>query len=122
MYTTPAADPGTFGRLLHDSRVAHSWTIDEVAEMIGTSRQTIISWEKNRHRPRGAAALRLCELYGLEADEFLALSGSTDSISDQISKRLAAVESEVNGTRQIQEQIVETLDTILALVKATAKK
>lgn len=49
-------------------------TQDDLAKMIGVSRQTINSIEKNRYVPSTVLALKLSDVFGKPVNEFFSLS------------------------------------------------
>lgn len=50
-------------------RGERGWTQGELADMLGVSRQTVISIERFRHDPALALAFRLAEVFGTTVDE-----------------------------------------------------
>lgn len=59
------------GQKLKDTRAKAGLTQEQVAEIIGVSRQTVSSWENNRSYPDIASILKLSDLYSLSLDELL---------------------------------------------------
>lgn len=53
---------------LEAARVNAQMTINQVAETLHISRNSIINWEKGRTQISAKAFLSLCELYGVPAD------------------------------------------------------
>ena len=54
-------------------RARHDMTQEHLAELIGVSRQTINSIEKNRYVPSTVLALRLSEIFKLSVNELFIL-------------------------------------------------
>ncbi|MEQ8476502.1 helix-turn-helix transcriptional regulator [Fulvivirga sp.] len=55
-------------------RARHDMTQDRLAELIGVSRQTINSMEKNKYVPSTVLALRLSEVFKLPVNELFQLT------------------------------------------------
>lgn len=54
-------------------RARHDMTQEKLAELIGVSRQTINSLEKNKYVPSTVLALRLSKIFGLTVNELFEL-------------------------------------------------
>lgn len=50
-------------------RAQKGWTQKEVADLVGVSRQTIISLEANRYTPSLTLAFEIANLFGKRVDE-----------------------------------------------------
>ena len=53
---------------LEAARVNAGLTLDQASENLGTTKQTILSYEKGRTSPTIDMVLRMCELYGVSID------------------------------------------------------
>ena len=58
---------------IHDYRVAHDLTQDDLAKAVGVSRQSIISIERGRYTPSLALALRFAHFFRCSMDELFQL-------------------------------------------------
>lgn len=63
----------SMGDRLHILRVQHQFTLEQLAQKLQVSRQTISSWEKNRTMPGKENLLNLSQLYGVSVDALLGL-------------------------------------------------
>lgn len=54
---------------LRQARIEHSWRQHEVAERVGASVLTVQRWERGSHQPSVYFQLKLCALYGKNAQE-----------------------------------------------------
>lgn len=61
----------SIGQRLSDLRKKKSLSQEEVADILGVTRQTISKWETDQSTPDFDKIIPLCELYGLSADELL---------------------------------------------------
>lgn len=59
------------GEQLRDARQKHQLSQEQIAEMLGVSRQTISNWETSRSYPDIERVMRLAEIYHLSLDELL---------------------------------------------------
>jgi transcriptional regulator with XRE-family HTH domain len=59
------------GEQLRDARQQHQLSQEQIAEMLGVSRQTISNWETSRSYPDIERVMRLAEIYHLSLDELL---------------------------------------------------
>lgn len=70
----------TLGQIIREERLKRGETQEELAHSLGTSRQTVINWEKERHLPDSDSLTRLARHYQLSLDKILGL-GETHSNS-----------------------------------------
>jgi transcriptional regulator with XRE-family HTH domain len=59
------------GEQLRDARQQHPLSQEQIAEMLGVSRQTISNWETSKSYPDIERVMRLAEIYHLSLDELL---------------------------------------------------
>lgn len=59
------------GEQLRDARQQHQLSQEQIAEMLGVSRQTISNWETSKSYPDIERVMRLAEIYHLSLDELL---------------------------------------------------
>lgn len=59
------------GEQLRVARQQHQLSQEQIAEMLGVSRQTISNWETSRSYPDIERVMRLAEIYHLSLDELL---------------------------------------------------
>ncbi|WP_225420776.1 helix-turn-helix domain-containing protein [Lacticaseibacillus porcinae] len=59
------------GEQLRDARQQHQLSQEQIAELLGVSRQTISNWETSRSYPDIERMMRLAEIYHLSLDELL---------------------------------------------------
>jgi transcriptional regulator with XRE-family HTH domain len=59
------------GEQLRDARQKHQLSQEQIAEMLGVSRQTISNWETSKSYPDIERVMRLAEIYHLSLDELL---------------------------------------------------
>lgn len=59
------------GEQLRDARQQHQLSQEQIAEMLGVSRQTISNWETSKSYPDVERVMRLAEIYHLSLDELL---------------------------------------------------
>ncbi|MCC4382381.1 helix-turn-helix domain-containing protein [Limosilactobacillus reuteri] len=64
---------------LADFRNKHNWTIEEIAEKIGVSRQAIAKWENGASMPDIINCAKLANLYDVPIDELLYFNGEEAS-------------------------------------------
>jgi len=55
-------------------RARHDMTQEKLAELIGVSRQTINSMEKNKYVPSTVLALKISKVFGLSVNELFELT------------------------------------------------
>ena len=60
-----------------DLRIEHGWTQKELADVVGVSRQSINSIERNRYVPSLPLALTFARVFGRPTDEIFALENKT---------------------------------------------
>ena len=59
------------GQKLKDKRTAMGLSQEQLAELLGVTRQTIANWEKGKTYPDISAVLKLSDLYSVSLDELL---------------------------------------------------
>lgn len=59
------------GQKLKENRTAANISQEELAKILGVSRQTVSSWENNRSYPDIGSMIKLSDLYGTSLDELL---------------------------------------------------
>ncbi|WP_324825114.1 helix-turn-helix transcriptional regulator [Sinanaerobacter sp. ZZT-01] len=59
---------------LTQERLKRNWTQQEVAEMVGTTKQAVCNWEKNRSFPRRQVLNNLENLFGLSYKQLFAVA------------------------------------------------
>ena len=59
------------GNRLKEARQKSNYTQDDVAKLLGVSRQSVSSWENNRAYPELSYVIKMSELYHLSLDELL---------------------------------------------------
>lgn len=59
------------GEQLRDARQQHQLSQEQIAEMLGVSRQTISNWETSKSYPDIERVMRLAEIYHPSLDELL---------------------------------------------------
>jgi transcriptional regulator with XRE-family HTH domain len=59
------------GEQLRRARQKHQLSQEQIAEMLGVSRQTISNWETSKSYPDVERVMRLAEIYHLSLDELL---------------------------------------------------
>ena len=55
--------------VIKEKRAIKGWTQDDLAELVGVSRQTIISIEKGRYNPSLLLAYRIAKLFDCTIEE-----------------------------------------------------
>lgn len=76
----------TLGQRLYEMRRSKGLSQEQVAEVLGVTRQTISKWETDQTTPDFDKILPLCELYNLTTDELLkgeARQESTENYSNE---------------------------------------
>lgn len=73
----------SIGQKLSDLRKSKHLSQEEVADILGVTRQTISKWETDQSNPDLDKIVPLCELYGLSADELLGNSNSKEGREDR---------------------------------------
>ena len=63
---------------LREARIAAGLTIPEVVEQTGIARSSLYGWEAGTFRPKGDAVIRLANLYGVDAIDFIYLMGDNE--------------------------------------------
>ena len=63
---------------LEGFRTQQSWTQQELADMVGVSRQTIISLERGRYNPSILLAFRLARLFDMRIEDLFLYSTEDD--------------------------------------------
>jgi putative transcriptional regulator len=63
----------TVGNDIRRRRAERDWTQQQLAEMVGVSRQSIISIEQGRYVPSLALALQLAQAFGCSTDDLFRL-------------------------------------------------
>ena len=58
-------------------RQLHDMTLQELAERVGVTRQTILSIERGRYNPSVGLALRLAEVFGVPVEELFEIEVET---------------------------------------------
>lgn len=81
--------PQTLGDKIREARRARLWSQQTLAEKLGTQRQRIILWEKNRHAPHTHYQRLLADVLGLRPSDFAAPK-------TEIELRLEALEERLN--------------------------
>jgi putative transcriptional regulator len=54
---------------LAEMRTAKGWTQQQVADLVGASRQTVISLERGRYNPSIFLAFRLARTFGIDIEK-----------------------------------------------------
>src|SRR5437867_1822456 len=54
---------------LQAARAQRMWTQDEAAAKVGVDTQTFWRWENGEQKPRAYSLRKLCEVFGLSAEE-----------------------------------------------------
>lgn len=82
------AAPLTLGDKIKEARRARHWSQQRLAEELGTQRQRIILWEKNRHAPHTHYQRLLADVLGLRVQDFDAPKSDLELRVDAIEARL----------------------------------
>lgn len=61
----------TLGEKILNMRKARSWSQEELAELIGVTRQAVSRWESDSAKPDADKIIALCDLFGVSADYLL---------------------------------------------------
>lgn len=64
-------DKMTLGQRLYEMRRQKGFSQEQVAEVLGVTRQTVSKWETDQTTPDFDKILPLCELYNISTDELL---------------------------------------------------
>lgn len=62
-------------------RIKKGWTQEDVAVMLGTTKQAVCNWEKSRSFPRRPILINLEKLFGLSHQELFAPAADEDPFS-----------------------------------------
>ena len=62
---------GTIGNTLRCLRMKHKYTMEELAKVIGVSRQSVAKWENNESLPDLLKCSDLANLYGITVDAII---------------------------------------------------
>lgn len=65
------------GEILYALRKQHQFTLEQLAQELHVSRQTVSSWEKNRTMPGKENLMKLSQLYDVSADVLLGVEKRT---------------------------------------------
>jgi transcriptional regulator with XRE-family HTH domain len=71
------------GKRIRWARRRKGLSQDKLAERVGTTRQVVIRWEKDRHLPNERSRERLAQATGQEADFFAERRASTNEDDDE---------------------------------------
>lgn len=74
----------SIGQKLSDLRKKRGLSQEEVADILGVTRQTISKWETDQAKPDFDKIIPICELYGLSADELLGKEGNKTVSDDSV--------------------------------------
>lgn len=65
-----ALERARIGDRIREARISAGLTQDRFAELLGTSRQIVIGWEKGRHKPSRRYRARIIRATGAAAELF----------------------------------------------------
>lgn len=92
----------TLGNRLYEMRKAKGLSQEQVAEILGVTRQTISKWETDQTTPDFDKIIPLCELYNVSTDELL--KGKTEQQTDNCNQYYYDLPQE-EPPRENREQI-----------------
>ena len=72
----------TLGQRLYELRKAKNLSQEQVADILGVTRQTVSKWETDQSTPDFDKILPLCQLFDISTDELISGKGSDNIYSD----------------------------------------
>lgn len=75
------------GDILYDLRKQHQFTLEQLAQKLQVSRQTVSSWEKNRTMPGKENLMKLSQLYNVSVDVLLGAEKRTEETEKKVEER-----------------------------------
>lgn len=116
--TSPAVD--TAATRIRRLRRERGWNQDELAARLGTSRKTVIQWEKHGNGPGEEYAGKLADLFGGDPDDYLADGEATPSpdrsleaLEQRLEERLIQLEGDVQAVRASVDAIRRGVESLL---------
>lgn len=94
----------TYNEKLVKLRKEHGFTQEQLAEMIGVSRQAISRWEAGETVPEAALLIRLCDVYHVSADYLLRDEYQSDDDAPAVVRKAEEL-ADVSGQRARARQI-----------------
>ena len=61
------------GQTIKSLREKQGYSLNELAKLIGVTKETIIKWENNIHTPRIINIVKLCKIFDISIHSFLSL-------------------------------------------------
>lgn len=120
--SAPAPRPG-FGELLVRARKAAGYTQQELADVLGVTRRTVVYYEGQDAPPMAVFLAGVTKALGVSADELLGLEAGKTApaapASAKLARRLAALEALSPAE---QRQAVELLDALIERAKLKSRK
>ena len=99
-----------FGEKVKELRLANSLTQQELANMIGVTKRTLINYETGRSEPRqNSVILKLAEIFSISADSLLD-NNETNTLKVEETDRIYTVH-----TRKSNSEVRELLNQVQAL-------
>lgn len=78
----------SMGEKLYVLRRQHRFTLEQLAQKLQVSRQTISSWEKNRTMPGKENLMKLSQLYGVSLDVLLGAEKRMEETEKKVDERV----------------------------------
>jgi repressor LexA len=60
----------TFGKVLRNIRFRNGWTLEEMAQRLGTSKQVLSKYERNERLPKAETAWHYAQVLGIDVNDF----------------------------------------------------
>lgn len=77
----------SIGNTIHDLRIAHGYSQDQIAELLGVSHQAVSRWELGLTAPTVDNLVELCELFEVSLEKLLCLNKEIHLDEKDIFKR-----------------------------------
>lgn len=82
----------TQGEILRDLRLERKMTMQELADYLKVSKQTINSWENNRRKCDSDTLFKLAKFFGVTVDYLLGINENKKPIEDLTEKQKQALQ------------------------------
>lgn len=110
-----------FGKKMRAIREERKWTLEEMAEKLGTTKQALSKYERGERTPKITVAAKFAEILGVPLRELVGSDGPEPDYSEELKKRvdqLQTVEARIlaigvdNMPKEKREQALNIMKTI----------
>jgi transcriptional regulator with XRE-family HTH domain len=104
----------TLGYKLAKLRKEHNYTQEQLAAVLGVSRQSVSKWESDLAYPETDKLIRLSELFDCSLDYLL--KGAEDGVDVSSCENITDIQVDTPDTSHIKRKIIRALAIILLFV------